>query len=466
MAGLACACELADAGVEVVLLEATGHLGGRAHSFQDRETGAWIDNCQHVLLGCCDEAIGFLKKIGSLDRIDFRDTVRFVAADGRELRLKGSSLPAPLHLSPSLFASDYFSMTDKIGLARALSKVPKRCPSRHQSAADYLKSISCPRTAIERLLEPVLVSALNEGLDSASAQCARMVITKALLEGRNGYRLGVPSAPLAEVLDAPASRYLALRGCRVLMATRVENAYVSGRRVSSIVLDGGRRMCCDAYVAAVPAWSLEKMGLGMLVPDWQTWRPIVGVHLFMDDVDPDFDCACVAGEPFGWVFNKTADFGLGFGCLQAVAGAADGIVDMPKDALVELALRAVGKASPKLRGCAPKRAIIYRARRATLSTEARSRPPSETQLSNVFLAGDWTDTGWPSTMESAVRSGRAAAKAVLNRLGVSSVLRELQLHQRKQGLSQSVSGVDCPCFRGRTKNCSRKTELTPGLASP
>lgn len=399
------------------MFEARKSLGGRAYSFQDRETGAWIDNCQHIMLGCCDEAIEFLGRIGSLDKVDFRETVRFVASDGGELRLKASSLPAPLHLSPSLFGSGYFSMKDKLGLARALSRVPRRPPLPDQSAADYLKAISCPKRAVERMIEPVLVSALNESLDSASAESARMVISKALLEGRDGYRLGIPSAPLAEVLDAPASRYLVRRGCRVRTGTCVENACVSGRGVDSITLTGGGRMRFDGYVTAVPPWSLEKMGLGMLVPGPRTWRPIVGVHLFVDDVEDSFDCACVAGEPFGWVFNKTSDFGLGFGCLQAVASAADGIVNMPKDDIVDLAMRAAAKASPRLKGWTLKRAVVYRAPRATLSTAARCRPSSETQLSNLFLAGDWTDTGWPSTLESAVRSGLTAARAVLGKLG-------------------------------------------------
>jgi len=414
---MVCACELADAGAEVVLLEAKENLGGRAHSFQDRETGAWIDNCQHVLLGCCDEAIGFLDRIGSLDKIDFRDTIRLVAHDGRELRLKGSSLPAPFHLATSLLGSGCFTTAEKVGMARALWWAPRRPAAPGQNAADYLRSISCPQRVVERMIEPVLVSALNENLDSASGEYARMVILKALLEGRNGYRMGVPLAPLAEVLDAPVSRYLALRGCRVRTTTRVESVLVSGRRVNSIILQGGRRMRCDAYVAAVPPWSLEKMGLGMLVAGEQTWRAIVGVHLFMEDVDRKFDCAGIAGEPFGWVFNKTTDFGLGFGCLQAVASAADDIVNMPKDALLELALRAAGKASPVVKRSTLRRAVVYRAQRATFSTGMRqSRPASETHLANLFLAGDWTNTRWPATIESAVRSGRAAAKVVLDRL--------------------------------------------------
>ena len=224
VAGIVCACELADAGAEVVLLEAKENLGGRAHSFQDRETGAWIDNCQHVLLGCCDEAIGVSRqnRLARQDRFPRHDQVRGTRRRGASVERIVFAGPVP----PGDFAAriGLLHHGEKVGMARALWRATRRPPAPGENAADYLRSISCPKRVVERMMEPVLVSALNEDLDSASGECARMVILKALVEGRNGYRLGVPMAPLAEVLDAPASRYLALRGCRVRTATRVESA--------------------------------------------------------------------------------------------------------------------------------------------------------------------------------------------------------------------------------------------------
>lgn len=419
IAGLACACDLADAGVEVVVLEAKKHLGGRAYSFQDRESGACIDNCQHVLLGCCDEATSFFERVGSAERLEFRDAIRMVSGDGRDLRIMSSPLPAPLHLAPSFIKSSYLPVGQKLGLARALALMVKRAPVNGMSAADYLMAVACPAKAVERVVEPILVSALNEELASASAHDARMVLLKSLVESRTGYRLGVFRGPLTEVLGAPATRYLAMRGCQMRTSAKVERLNISGGRVSSIGLQDGGKVRCGAYVIATPPWSVAEMGLGIPGIDAIAWRSIVGVHLFLDEIDSRFECACVAGEAFGWVFNKTADFGMNVPCVQAVASAADGIVDRPKDDLVEMAMRAAGKASGRLKNAGLKRAVVYRAKRATFSTSRASginRPATFTDLDNVFLAGDWTDTGWPSTMESAVRSGRAAARAVLGRL--------------------------------------------------
>lgn len=405
--------------MEVVLLESGKCLGGRAHSFTDRETGVLLDNCQHVLLGCCDEAIGFLTRLGSIGKVQFRDVIRIVGQDGSELVLRQSVLPPPLHLVSSLLSSGYFSAGEKLGLARALGRVRASVPMRGISAGDYMKSVSCPVGVVRGLIEPILISALNEGLDSASAESARMVLLKALTEDREGYRLGVPLVPLAQLLDAPVFRYLAERDGQVRLSARVVGVRMSGRSLTSLVLQGGERVHCDACVFAIPPWSLERVGVETWGAGNLEWHSIVGVHLFLDDIGEALDCACLAGEPFGWVFNKQADFGLEFGCIQAVASAADGIVDMPQDDLVSLAMRAVGKAVPGVKRSSLRRATVYRARRATFSTGSTpgaARPSGETPFSNVLLAGDWTDTGWPATMESAVRSGRAAARALLARL--------------------------------------------------
>ncbi|MCX6344827.1 MAG: hydroxysqualene dehydroxylase HpnE [Armatimonadetes bacterium] len=417
IAGLACACDLADAGIEVILLEAKKHLGGRAYSFRDKDSGAMLDNCQHVLLGCCDAAAGFLEKIGSIGRVRFQDSITIIGSDERVLRVKDSPLPVPLHLVPSIVATNYLSVREKIGLARALTALSSHEPGENCSAREYLQSLSCPDSVIKRLVEPITISALNECAASASAESVRMLLLKVFMESRDGYRLGVPSAPLTEIVEAPALRYLTKRGCKTRLETKVARVNTSGKRVRSLTLNSGKTISSDAYVMAVPPWSLEQMGLEQFGGDRLHWRPIVGVHLFLDYIDPDFDCACIAGEPFGWVFNKTNDFGLEFACLHAVASAADNIVGRSKRELVELALRAAKKASPPVSKSILKRALVYRAPRATFSTTASSksaRPGNITPLSNIFLAGDWTDTPWPATIESAVRSGRAAAQAVID----------------------------------------------------
>ncbi len=402
--------------MEVILLEAKKHLGGRAYSFRDKDSGAMVDNCQHVLLGCCDAAAGFLEKIGSMGRVRFQDSITIIGSDERVLRINSSLLPAPLHLAPSIIGANYLSVREKIGLARTLTALSSSEPGENCGAREYLKSLSCPDSVIKRLVEPLVISALNECAASASAQSVRMLLLKTFMESRDGYRLGVPSAPLAEIVEAPALRYLTKRGCKTRLETRVARVNTSGKCVSSLTLDGGNTISSDTYVMAAPPWSLEQIGLEQFGGDRLHWRPIVGVYLFLDYIDSNFDRACLADEPFGWVFNKTNDFGLKFACLHAVASAADNIVGRSKRELVELALQAAKKASPPVSKSILKRALVYRSPRATFSTNAASksaRPGNITPISNLFLAGDWTDTGWPATIESAVRSGRAAAQAVM-----------------------------------------------------
>ncbi|MCL5105753.1 MAG: hydroxysqualene dehydroxylase HpnE [Armatimonadetes bacterium] len=420
IAGLACACDLVDAGLDVVLLEAKNNLGGRAYSFRDVQSGATIDNCQHVLMGCCDAAIEFLAKIGSLDRVEFRDTLRVIGEAGETLRIRGSALPAPLHLAPSILRTNFLTGREKLGLARVAVGLQRREPKNNTSAADYLKSLSCPSSLLDKLVGPILVSALNEEADVASAAYARMMLSKALLESRDGYRLGVPTMPLSELIDGPASRYLAMRGAKVRLASKVERVNLSVGGVESVTLANGRKLEQDAYVCAVPPWSLNRMDVEIHGSERLGWHAIVGVHLFFGNLDPGFDCACVVGEPFQWVFNKSADFGMRTGCIQAVASAADGITHLPKNELVSLALRAAERVAGKQLEPSLRRSIVCRTTRATFSTAGEVdelRPPSVTAWPNLFLAGDWTDTRWPATIESAVRSGKAAARAVIASIG-------------------------------------------------
>ncbi|MEN6581831.1 MAG: hydroxysqualene dehydroxylase HpnE [Armatimonadota bacterium] len=416
MAGLACACELVDAGLDVVVLEAKNYLGGRAHSFREKESGATIDNCQHVLLGCCSAAKKFLAKLGSSALVDFKDEVRIVDESGEALSVKASLLPAPLHLAPSIIGTRFISTRDKISLARVMAGIARRNPGKEQTALDYLQSLRCPRVLVERVIEPVLISALNEELHQASARYARMVLTKILMGSRNSCKLGVPKAPLMQVIEGPALRYLCKRGREVRTCARVERLNIEGDHIRSITLAGGEELAYDYYVCAVPPWSLTEMGFQTPAAEEMTWHPIISAHLFYEDGNLDFDQACVMGEPFQWVFNKSGGFGQKFNYVQTVASAADNLIGFSANEIIHLADKAVTKVAGR-RKPALKRAVLYTARRATFSTTPGTdaiRPTSKTHLGNLFLAGDWTDTHWPATIESAVRSGHTAAKAVIS----------------------------------------------------
>ena len=434
MAGLACACELVDAGLDVILLEARDRLGGRAHSFREKTTGALIDNCQHVILGCCEAAIGFLTRIGSIGLVEFSEEIEFVGENGKRLRIGGSRLPPPLHLLPSVMRSDYLPAFDKLRLAGVMAGLAARAPGNAPSAEDYLRSLGCSDALLSGLFEPILISALNERAAEASAQYARFVLTRSLLQGRGSYALGVPRAPLSQVVGEPAAAYLGERGCEIRLGAKVRKLNFRAGSVASAMLDSGEDIQSDLWVSATRPADLAAMGLALPAACELGWRPIVSAHLFFEKPHPDpsfdsaqdvllggegvgaFKHACVVGEPFGWVFNKSRGFEAGRGCVQAVASAAGPIAHAARSDLTYLAMRAAAKAAPGIEKLKLVNAVFVREMHATFSTAHRSpsaRPPASTVVPNLFIAGDWTDTGWPATIESAVRSGHAAAQGVV-----------------------------------------------------
>ncbi len=243
-----------------------------------------------------------------------------------------------------------------------------------------------------------------------------MVLLKTLVGGKRSYRLGVPEKPLVELVADPASRYLQDRGCKIRTSDGVERILSEGDRATSLVTQSGERIQFDRYVCAVPPWSLAEMGIDSQGGGDLIWRSVVCAHVFFKGPRLAFDQVCVVGEPFQWVFNKTNNFGRDDTHIQAVASAAERIVKLSNRELYELAMRAAAKAEPAMATMKANRAVICRNSRATFSTGGACdalRPSSATRFRNLFLAGDWTDTRWPATIEGAVRSGEAAAAMVI-----------------------------------------------------
>jgi len=369
-----------------------------------------LDNCQHVLLGCCTEAVDFLRQIGSLEHVRFHDRLNVI--DGRNtLTIEASRLPAPLHLLPSIARSPFFSRRAKADLYMLMPALMLREAGKGETARDYMRGIGCTQELLERLVEPVVVSALNETSEQASGKYARMVLVESLLKSRRGYRLGVPTVPQSELIGKPGLAYLESRGCDVRLRCRVRSVRVRDGAVRWLELTSGERMEFDRYVAAVPPDALARMGVNTRGGERLGWRPIVSAHLIFDGQTPALEPACVVGQPFGWVFSKGPDVGY----VEVVASAAGDLMDLGKDELLALARRAAATADRVLEDMPLRKGIVCRWRRAPFATLAcdAHRPAAETPTSNLVLAGDWTGTDWPATIESAVRSGRAAASALL-----------------------------------------------------
>ncbi len=417
VAGLSCACELAEAGMQVTLLEAANRLGGRAYSFVESNTGLEIDNCQHVILGCCEAITGFLARIGSLELFEFAEAVEFVDTNGERLTVKASRLPAPLHLLPSVLTSAYLPAGDKLRLIQVMVRVAAGHPG-DEPASDYLSRLGCSKSLADRLIAPILESALNERPHEASAKYARMVLLRSLMGDRGSCRLGIARAPLSRVIEEPAARYLDSYGAELRLGARVTTLDRDGREIKSLTLATGDRVEADLYVCAVRPKELQRMGYDVpqAAQGHHAARPIVAAHLFLNCEAPEFCQACLPGEPFGWVFNKSRDSGLDRCYVQGVASAAADILRLSRSDIISLALRAATRAAPELAGVPVNHAVITRDMRATFPTCAEwevRRPESATSIPNLFLAGDWTSTGWPGTLESAAISGHLAARAAL-----------------------------------------------------
>jgi squalene-associated FAD-dependent desaturase len=433
LAGLSAACALAGAGYQVRLLEKRRYLGGRASSYEHPGTGEVIDNCQHVLLGNCVNLIDLYRRLEVDDAIRWFDRLTFVEPGGRRSILEPSFLPAPFHDMPAFLRAAAFSFSDKLAIGRGLiafiAGVPK---DSEENFAHWLARHGQTSGAIERFWKPVLVSALNEDPDHMSVHYAGQVIRKSLLLSPGAGRMGVPTIPLGD-LYSRAIDYIQSRGGQVDLNSAPESFQWSARQWT--VTMRGQSFTSDAIVLA-----LAFEGLGRLIPALpqspeaeQLARnlerfghsPITGIHLWFDREITDLDHAILLDKTIQWLFHKSrlqpekrrADQGS---YVELVVSASKSLVEMQRQEIIDLALRELGEFFPLVAQAKLMKAAVVKEVRATYSIRPQLdaiRPSPMSPWPRVFLAGDWIATGWPATMEGAVRSGYMAAEAVSQATG-------------------------------------------------
>ncbi|MBV8073796.1 MAG: FAD-dependent oxidoreductase [Candidatus Eremiobacteraeota bacterium] len=414
LAGLAAAHALKAAGHGVELFERTRLLGGRATSFTVG-TGTnrhEVDNGQHVFLGCCTAFIAFVERLGLGDALYLQERFDAVVLRGRtRSRLRAAPLPAPFHLAPSLLAYRHLPLAERIGLARILPRVREALGS--QEPFDrWLARHGQSAAAIRAFWEPFVVPALNAPLDRIAAGDAAFVIATAFLSEPGAARFGWAKLPLARIAEAAARALDAVHLSTPVAALEPGPSEVGVRLGSA----QGERRAFDAVVLAVPPPQLARLGFPC-GDDFEA-RAIVDIHLWHDrGVDRDFEFAALLDAPVQWIFQKAP------GYLCCSLSAADAYLGAQTAELVARAWDAVRAALPALDGATLLESAVTRNPASTFlpKTGAR-RPGTRTGEPNVVLAGSWLDTGWPDTMESAVRSGLAAAAA----LETTDALRGLQ----------------------------------------
>ncbi len=431
LAGITTALRLAKAGAAVTLVERRGYLGGRAYSFTDPEAGVEVDNGQHVFLGCCTEYAGLLTELGTLERTwrQRRLRVQVRRPGGPTGVLSALPLPAPAHLALSLLTYPHLSWREKASAARALLAMrAERHRERHdlanQSFGDWLRAHGQSERAIAHLWELIVLPSLNDAPDAVSASMGYMVFQEALLWNAHGADIGYAREGLSAVMGEPAAALMRQHGVTLALGRSAVGLAYDGGRVRGVRLAGGELMRADATVLAVPAHALGALLPRALAEDGffapataLTYAPIVNLHVWYDRPVADFDFAAFVDSPVQWVFNRTriaGSPGPGQYLTVSLSGAHEWW-PLPKEALRERLLGALAQALPAAREARVERTVVVKEQRATFASPPGAPPrlPQRTPVPGLYLAGDWTDTGWPSTMESAVRSGNRAATAVL-----------------------------------------------------
>lgn len=450
LAGLSAGVSLAEAGWRVRLFEQRPFLGGRATSYVLPD-GEHVDNCQHVTLGCCTNLEDFYRRIGAQGKIKYFDRLLFQDPQGRIGTMQAGWLPAPLHMTGSFLGFAPLSFADKKSIASALLDILRGKGHTEDldtaggiSMLEWLQRRKQTPGAIERFWRVVLVSALDEELGRTDARFGVDVFWKGFLSNRTGYRMGVPSVPLGELYDGCKTE-IERRGGEVNLRMPVRAIHFQDGSVSSVEFDGGRQESGDAYVFAVPHEVLtdllpedvkrQEPGLAQLGNIKVS--PITGVHFWFDQEVMQEPFITLLDTTTQWIFNKSALYGEKNGSgkgknqyLQLVISASYELLQKPRQEIIDLCLAEVRQALPAAVKANLLKATVIKEAAATFSPQPgvnRWRPKQQTSIGRMYLAGDWTDTGWPATMEGAVRSGYLAAEAVLRVAGTPKAILQADL---------------------------------------
>ncbi len=452
LAGLAAGVALAEAGWQVRLYEQRPFLGGRATSYV-LPGGEHVDNCQHVTLGCCTNLEDFYRRVGSSDKIKYFDRLVFVDPQGRRGEMHAGLLPAPFHMTGSFATFAPLTLADKLSITRAMFDI-LRTRGRPRDLSEtpaismqtWLERRGQTKGAIERFWRVVLVSALDEELHRTDARFGVDVFWKAFLSNRTGYRMGVPTVPLAE-LYAGCKLAIEQKGGEVTLRAPMRGMTIENGAVAAVQFDAQRAETADAYIFALPHATLSDLlpeAVRQSNPLFCSLKkikdaPITGVHFWFDRQVMDEPFVTLLDTHTQWIFNKTMLYGgtehansgdsseaQALGALpakqylQMVISASYDLIPKSRQEIIDLVLQEVRQALPKSRGAELVKATVIKETTATFSPEPgvdQWRPAQRTSIAKMFLAGDWTATGWPATMEGAVRSGYLAAEAVLRAAG-------------------------------------------------
>lgn len=458
VAGIATALPLADAGFRVELIEKRPLLGGRASSFLDPQTGERTDECQHGTMRCCVNLSNLFERLGVQDQIRWHDTIPFLDGEGKRSVITNCGLPAPSHTAVSFLQFRSLDWKDKFAIGRGMIAMLRSKPDPKYEALDiatWFRQTGQTERAVKRFWRPILVSACNEEPERISCRYAFQIFREGFLLHPQAFHFGVPRVPLASLYSEPAIAYLQKRGGCVRLRTIVDQIHIEGGangRVTGVTLMDGERVEADYYVSALQCDLLLKLlppAVTAGIPYFENLKqielaPILGVHLWFDRKLDCPEALSLLDRETEWIFNKTKNFDLpdtGTTYLSMVISASYRYKDLSKEEILTRVLADVRACVPDAREANVIKSHVIRWPKATISPKPgvdAFRPDQRSPLENLYVVGEWTQTGWPSTMEAAARSGYRAAEYLLAREGRPQ--RVLVPDLRPAGLARLLDG--------------------------
>lgn len=434
LAGLAAAAGLAERGVAVSLFESRPRLGGRASSFVDRETGDVIDNCQHVSMGCCTNFDHFCRTVGIEDRLATQPELYFIGRDNVVNRFAAGRLPAPLHLGGAFQSLSYLTRNELKQIRRGLRALCRESATAGCSFAEWLERQNQSPAVVEKFWHVVLVSALSETPDRIDLGYARKVFVDGFLANREGWKVRIPTVPLDELYGRRMTEWFTRHNTPIHLKNGVESIEITDGRAAGVRLRDGRGIKAAHVILAVPFGVLD----ALLPSEFRSNEyfaatsglesaPISSVHLWFDRPITDLPHAVLIDRLSQWMFNRTRlqpssesrREGGGY-YYQVVISASRELSGRAREEVIAEVVAEMAEIWPQAGEATLLHSRLVTEHKAVFSPLPGvddHRPSQQTPIPNLQIAGDWTATGWPATMESAVRSGCLAAENVLRHLG-------------------------------------------------
>jgi zeta-carotene desaturase len=441
VAGMSAACALAEAGFRVQLVERRRYLGGRASSYLHPGVNEVIDNCQHVLFGCCTNLIGFYQRIGVADKIHWTRDMTMIEPRGRRSRLGPFEigrwrLPAPLHGTPSLLSAKAFSGADKLALGRAFRAMMRTgaIDRSTETLGDWLQRHKQTRGAMDRFWRLVIASALNADIENIAVPYAAKVIRELFMNSAEAGAMGMSTVPLSELYEG-AERFLVEHGSGVVYDSNVEAlTWDEALQLWSLETRNGT-LTSELVVVALPFEAAGKLlatipstdgacALMEKIEQHEHW-PLCSVHLWFDREITNLPHAVLLDREIHWLYNKgrlQPWRKLKGSYVELVVSASRSFAALSREEAIAQSLRELAEFFPVVKEAKLEKAALIKEMRATFGVPPgidAARPGSLSPWPQLYLAGDWINTGWPSTMESAARSGHLAADALCKAAGMA-----------------------------------------------